>query len=209
MWSRCRELLRQFHQGPCKGEPRTCAIFILAWGSNWGSLGVFRNQNNCGSSNVYVTCFYCILNMKIICLKRRTAQEDCGRICFAFVFCVCGQQNPNTPNLSPMADDAITWGGILGLGSPLYICVKVRVHSCLQPNLCQRLKSLFCPQLWEGGVPNGRKMLFNKGSAWHGTHPYTHDFGPPLGFLFRMTRYREKLQKTLELSIYFIEEIKI
>ena len=37
-------------------------------------------------------------------------------------FCMCCQQKPKTPNLSPMADDAITWGGIRGLGSPLYIC---------------------------------------------------------------------------------------
>ena len=28
---------------------------------------------------------------------------------------------PKTPNLSPMVDDAITWDGIGGLGSPLYI----------------------------------------------------------------------------------------
>ena len=34
-------------------------------------------------------------------------------------------KNPNTPNLNPMAmaDDAITRGGIRGMGSPLYICV--------------------------------------------------------------------------------------
>ena len=53
-------------------------------------------------------------------LKRYTAHEDCVRICFTFVF-VCGVgKNSNTPKLSPMADDAITLGGISGLGSPLY-----------------------------------------------------------------------------------------
>ena len=36
--------------------------------------------------------------------------------------CVVGK-NLNTSNLSPMADYAITRGGIRGLGSPLYICV--------------------------------------------------------------------------------------
>ena len=46
------------------------------------------------------------------------AHEDRGCICFA---CVVGKK-PKTPNLSPMADDAITRGGIRGLGSPLYIC---------------------------------------------------------------------------------------
>ena len=38
-----------------KGDPRTCAIFIPAWGLNWGSLGFPRNQNNRGSSSAYVT----------------------------------------------------------------------------------------------------------------------------------------------------------
>ena len=41
---------------------------------------------------------------------------------FYVCFCVCGLQNPKTPNLSPMADDAITQGGTWGQGSPLYIC---------------------------------------------------------------------------------------
>ena len=43
-------------------------------------------------------------------------------ICFEFVFaCVVGK---NTPNMIPMADDAITRGstGTPGLGSPLHIC---------------------------------------------------------------------------------------
>ena len=31
-------------------------------------------------------------------------------------------KNPNTPNLSPMADETIPRGSIQGLGSPLYIC---------------------------------------------------------------------------------------
>ena len=37
------------------------------------------------------------------------------------VFCVCGQQKPENPKLSPMADDAIKRGGIGGLGSLVYI----------------------------------------------------------------------------------------
>ena len=49
-------------------------------------------------------------------------REDCGRILFVRVSaCVVGK-NPNTPNLSPMADEAITQEGIRGLSSPLYIC---------------------------------------------------------------------------------------
>ena len=54
-------------------------------------------------------------------VQLRTARKDRGRIGFAFVFaCVVGK-NPKTPDLKPMADDAITLGGIRGLGSPLYI----------------------------------------------------------------------------------------
>ena len=45
----------------------------------------------------------------------------------AFVLCVCGWQNSEDPGpqFEPMADDAITQGGIRGLGSPLYICAHV------------------------------------------------------------------------------------
>ena len=50
------------------------------------------------------------------------ARKDRERIGFAFVFvCVVGK-NPKTPKLSPIADDAITRGGIGGLGSLVYIC---------------------------------------------------------------------------------------
>ena len=48
-----------------KGDPRTCIIFIPAWGLNWGSLDFSCNQNNCGSSGAYITCICCSLNMKI------------------------------------------------------------------------------------------------------------------------------------------------
>ena len=47
---------------------------------------------------------------------------------FAFVFaCVVGI-NPKTHNLSPRAENAITRGGIQGLGSPLYMCGKTKEH---------------------------------------------------------------------------------
>ena len=49
----------------CKGDPRACAILIPAWGSNWGYSGFSHNQNNHGSSGVYVTCIYCGLRVKI------------------------------------------------------------------------------------------------------------------------------------------------
>ena len=37
-----------------KGDPRTCAVCIPAWGSNWGYLGFSHDQNNCDSSGAYV-----------------------------------------------------------------------------------------------------------------------------------------------------------
>ena len=56
-----------------KEDPRTCAIFIPAlWGSNWGSSGFSRNQNNHDSSGVYVTCIHCGLSVKIN--MRKTSQ---------------------------------------------------------------------------------------------------------------------------------------
>ena len=51
----------------------------------------------------------------------------CGKIVNGLVLrklvfaCVVGK-NQKTPKLSPMADDAITRGGIGGLGSLVYIC---------------------------------------------------------------------------------------
>ena len=52
---------------------------------------------------------------------RETTRKDRERICCAFAFvCVIGK-NLKTPKLSPMADDAITRGGIGGLGSLVYI----------------------------------------------------------------------------------------
>ena len=50
-------------------------------------------------------------------------RKDCGCFCFAYVFvCVVGK-NPKTPNLRPMADDAITRDGVGCLGSHMYIYV--------------------------------------------------------------------------------------
>ena len=42
--------------------------------------------------------------------------------CLAFALACVVSKNPKTPKLSPMADDAITQGGIEGLGSLVYIC---------------------------------------------------------------------------------------
>ena len=61
------------------------------------------------------------LSQKINMGETRLAREDRGCILFAFVSACVVCKNPNTPNLSPMVDDAIILGSIRGLGSPLYI----------------------------------------------------------------------------------------
>ena len=62
----CSYITKYLDQGYryTKGDPRTCAIFIPTWGSNWG-LRSSRNHNNRGSSGAYVTCIYCSLSVKI------------------------------------------------------------------------------------------------------------------------------------------------
>ena len=61
LWGRWLILEPQIY----KGEPRTCAILIPAWGSNLGYSGFSLNENNRGSSGAHVTCIYCDLSMKI------------------------------------------------------------------------------------------------------------------------------------------------
>ena len=105
------------------GDTRTCAIFILAWGSKWGSSGFSRNQNNRGSSGAYGTCIYCSLIVKISTHKTPHSAQRSWTHLFVFFLRVWSAKTQSTPNLSPMADDAITRGSIGGLGSPMYISV--------------------------------------------------------------------------------------
>ena len=104
------------------GDPRKCAIFVPAWGSNWGSSGFSRNQNNRRSSGAHVTCIYCGLSVKI---NTRKTPHGAQRS-WTHLYCICFARmvgkNPKTPNLSPMADDAITRGDKGGLGSSACIC---------------------------------------------------------------------------------------
>ena len=94
----------------------TAPSWSLHWAQFWGSSGFSHNQNNRGSSSACVTCMYCGMSdvsMKTH-VKRCASHEDREHICFAFAFaCVVGK-NLKTPKLSPMADNAITQGGIIG-----------------------------------------------------------------------------------------------
>ena len=102
-----------------KGDPRPCAIYIMTWGSNWGSSDFSRNQNNQGSTGAYVTSIYCVWAWRWPCVKWRTTCKDHGRILFLGVWLA---KNPKTPNLSPMVDDAIT-RAIYEVWDPLCISV--------------------------------------------------------------------------------------
>ena len=102
-----------------KGDPRTCAILIPAWGLKWGIQVFPLIKITMVPWFVRCGCHPHLLHFEREdkhALKCRMACEDHGRTCFAFVFaCVVGK-NPDTPNLNPMADDAITQGGIPGPG---------------------------------------------------------------------------------------------
>ena len=105
-----------------KGDPRTCTILTLAWGSNWG-YPVSPNQNNCGSSGAYVTCIYYGLSAEIHTRWNVAWCMKSWMHLFCVCFCVCGWQKPEYPNLSTMADEAITQGRYTRSGiSLVYMC---------------------------------------------------------------------------------------
>ena len=72
-----------------KGDPRTCYIFISAWGSNLGSSGFSHNKNNCG-------LHYCSLGMETNMIKTQHGSKDRVHICFMLIFTcmVCKNQKP-------------------------------------------------------------------------------------------------------------------
>ena len=111
-----------------QGRSQNLRYIYPSIGSNWESSW---NQHNCGSSGVYVTCIYCSLSVKINMRKNRTVTQDHGRICFTFAFVCVICRNLKTPNLCPMADNAITRGSIQGLGSLVYVC-GTGTHAQLQ-----------------------------------------------------------------------------
>ena len=83
------------------GDPTTCAIFIQAWGSNWGSAGFSRNQNNFGSSGAYVTCIYCGLRVTINTCKTPHGAQRPWTHFYYVCFSVCGWQKPEDHQFEP------------------------------------------------------------------------------------------------------------
>ena len=61
-----------------------------------------------------MTCYLHVL--------RYEREENRKRICIAFAFACVVDKNPKTPKLSPIADNAITRGGLGSLVSLVYIC---------------------------------------------------------------------------------------
>ena len=59
---------------------------------------------------------YCKLSVKTNMCKTQHGARRSWTHLFCICFCMCGQQNLNAPNLSPMADNVITRGTIRGLG---------------------------------------------------------------------------------------------
>ena len=66
-------------------------------GSNWQSLDFARNQNYHGPLGAF-TVVWAWRKTQVKC---RTARENCGRICFPFVFACAVGKNPKTPIWAP------------------------------------------------------------------------------------------------------------
>ena len=119
-----------------RADPRTNPFFIPAWGTKWGSSGFSCSQNNHGLSGAYVTCIYCDLSVKINMGKMLHGTRRSWTRCFGFAFACEVNKNSKTLNLSLVADNAITWGGMY----------KVRIsleYLWVSPNfvvlLCKRI----------------------------------------------------------------------
>ena len=91
-----------------------CAIFILAWDSNWGSLGFPLIKITCGSSGVYVACIYCGLSVKISVKTLHGARRWRGR------------QKPEDPQFEPLGWRCHYTGWYTRPGiSLVYLCATV------------------------------------------------------------------------------------
>ena len=70
-------------------------------GLNWRSLGFSHNQNDRGSSGVYIICIYCGLSMKINTRKMPHSMQRSWTHLYCVCFCVCGRQKPEDPQFEP------------------------------------------------------------------------------------------------------------
>ena len=84
------------------GDPRTCTIFIPAWGSNWESLNFSRIQNNYDSSSVYATCIYCDLSMKVSTGKTSHGTQRLWTHSLCICFCLWSTKTWRYPIWAPL-----------------------------------------------------------------------------------------------------------
>ena len=131
-----------------RGRSQNLRHFDPSMGLKLGVFGFSRNQNNRSSSGVYVTCIFCGHSEREDkhVLKCHKVCENWGHICFAFVFACVVSKNPNTPNLSPIADDTITRTGQytrFGI-SLVYLWLGPTVHLLLRLLFYQLRNYIFC-----------------------------------------------------------------
>ena len=134
------------------GRSQNLRHFYLGMGLKyWGSSDFSRNQNNRGSSGMS-SASTAILVWRYTRVKHHMARKYPECICIAFVF----GKNPKTPNLSPMADEAITQGDIGCLGALVYVSSSDTLDQGLIQEFSMR----------------GAQTLFKKisSSAWAPTH---------------------------------------
>ena len=104
---------------PCTREIPEPVPFLSWHGAQIGGIRFYQRSKK---NMICLVHMYCGLSMKI---KMRKTLHGTRRswtyfVCVCFHVCAWSAKTWIPLNLSPMADDAITWGGIQGLGSPLY-----------------------------------------------------------------------------------------
>ena len=99
-------------------DPRTCTIFIPAWGSNLGYL-VFPAIKITVIRQVRM---YCGLSVNDKHARNAARREKIVDAFCLHLFLTVWLAKIQYPNCSAMADNTITRGGIGVLVSPFYIC---------------------------------------------------------------------------------------
>ena len=94
------------HTNYIHGRYQNLCHFYPGKGLKLGVFGFSCNQNNRGSSGVYVICIYCGLSVKINTHKTPHGMQRSWTHLYCICFCLWHvvSENPKTPILSTMAD---------------------------------------------------------------------------------------------------------